>query len=160
MSDVTPEIESYIAQLRDLRAEVVKGIDGLPAEALNWKPSAPDTNSLYVLAAHLAGGESWWIHQVVGGVDVHRNRASEFVAVGDDANTLKAKLDAVARNSEQILRGLSEADLVKERTADRTAGVQARSTRWCILHVIEHLARHVGHIELTRQLWAHEHKAA
>jgi hypothetical protein len=25
--------------------------------------------------------------------------------------------------------------------------------RWCILHVIEHIAQHLGHMQLTRQLW-------
>jgi hypothetical protein len=25
--------------------------------------------------------------------------------------------------------------------------------RWCILHVIEHYAQHLGHMQLTRQLW-------
>jgi hypothetical protein len=27
------------------------------------------------------------------------------------------------------------------------------TVRWSILHVIEHTAQHVGHMQLTRQLW-------
>ena len=149
---MTPEISTYISILRDLRAEVVKWCDGLPAAALNWRPldqTTTDINSLYVMATHLSGSEAWWIHQIIGGADIGRNRDAEFVATGSDFASLKARLAAVAAQSEAVLNTLSDADLNSER--DNTLG--RRTVRWCILHVIEHTARHVGHIELTRQLW-------
>ncbi len=144
-----PEVEGYIQQLRQLRAEMLKWCEGLPPEGLNWTPPVKDTNSIYVLATHVAGSEAWWLHQIVGGIDVKRDRPAEFAAVGDDLALLKWRFDSVAQQSETILRGLSEAGLRSERST--TYG--QRSVQWCILHVAEHLSRHIGHAELTRQWW-------
>jgi uncharacterized damage-inducible protein DinB len=141
--------------LRDLRAELVKWCDGLPADALNWRPlekSITDTNSLYVMATHVIGSEAWWLQQIIGGVDVQRNRDAEFVAAGESFAPLRERMDAVAAQSEAVLNKLSAADLDGER--DTTLG--RHTVRWCILHVIEHTSRHIGHIELTRQLWEKE----
>lgn len=152
----TSETSTYIALLRDLRAEIVKSCEGLSAEALNWRPldqPTSDINSLYIMASHLIGSEAWWIHQIIGGMDVKRNRDAEFVASGGDFAPLKERLAAVAAQSERVISQLSDADLDGER--DSTLG--RRSVRWCILHVIEHTARHAGHIELTRQLWEKQH---
>lgn len=145
------EVESYIEKFRELRAELLKQLESLPAEALNWKPAAPDTNSVYVIATHLLGSEKFWIHQIIGGIDIQRQRDAEFVARGDDASVLRAELDAIATRSESILRNLSNAELDALRSTNPHYG--NRSTRWCILHTHEHYARHLGHIELTRQLW-------
>jgi uncharacterized damage-inducible protein DinB len=158
-----PEVQAYLTQLRDLRAELLKWCDSLPADALNWRPLAhplkgtepiTDTNSIYVMATHVIGSEAWWLQQIIGGMDVHRNRDAEFVATGDDLAALLVRLNAVAMQSETVLSKLAEADLDGER--DTTLG--KHTVRWCILHVIEHTSRHIGHIELTRQLWENQKK--
>ncbi len=152
MTDTLAEVEGYIQELRDLRAEVLTWCDGLSADALNWRPVAKpvtDTNSIYVMVAHLVGSEAWWIHQIIGGTDVQRDRPAEFAASGDDLTALRERMTAVAQRSEAVLRGLSAADLSAMR--DTTLG--KHNVRWCILHVVEHTARHSGHVELTRQLW-------
>jgi hypothetical protein len=47
------------------------------------------------------------------------------------------------------LSSLTEPQLAESRKfRDRTVTV-----RWGILHVIEHFATHIGHMQLTRQLW-------
>ena len=144
-----PETLGYIEHLRQLHAELARLLEGLPAEALNWKPPVKDTNSPYVLATHIAGSEANWIHQTIGGIDVQRNRDAEFVASGDSVDALMRRLAAVAATSEGILAGLSAADL----DAVRPSRHGERSVRYCILHVVEHTSRHVGQIELTKQLW-------
>jgi uncharacterized damage-inducible protein DinB len=149
------EIENYIDMLRALRAEAVPLGEGLDAGALNWRPTATDTNSIFQLLTHIIGSEAWWLHQIVGGVDIHRDRPAEFAVGGTDIASLKVRYEAVARHSEEVLRGLSPADLSVAR--DTTMG--PHTVRWCIAHVIDHTARHIGHIELTCQLW-HARKAA
>jgi uncharacterized damage-inducible protein DinB len=157
MTTPPSEVSAYISLLRDLRAELVKWCDGLPADALNWRPlekSITDTNSLYVMATHVIGSEAWWLQQIIGGTDVQRNRDAEFVAAGESFTPLRERMEAVAAQSEAVLNKLSAADLDGER--DTTLG--RHTVRWCILHVIEHTSRHIGHIELTRQLWEKEKK--
>jgi uncharacterized damage-inducible protein DinB len=143
------EINSYIETLRALRAEALRFVDFNDAVAMNWTPPAAETNTLYQLLTHMAGSEAWWIQQVVGGTDVGRNRPAEFAASGDDMAALKARYEAVARRSEEVLRGLSATDL----SAMRGSTSDQHSVRWCILHVIEHTTRHIGHIELTSQMY-------
>jgi uncharacterized damage-inducible protein DinB len=147
------EVENYVEMLRVLRGEAVKLGEGLDMEALNWRPTAAETNSIYQLLTHMTGSEAWWLHEIVGGADVKRDRPAEFAAKGDDLAALKAKSDTVARRSEAVLHGLSDADLAAMRDTTQGGRSVPCSVRWCILHVVEHTARHVGHIELTRQLW-------
>jgi uncharacterized damage-inducible protein DinB len=145
----TSETEGYIVCLRDLRDEMLKHIAALDPVALNWKPPAGDTNSIYVLATHVAGSERYWMQQVVGGTNIMRDRPSEFVASGADAAALVHEIEEVGRQTESLLRSLDVADL----RGRRGTQPHEHSVQWCILHVIEHLSRHVGHVELTRQLW-------
>src|ERR1700682_459605 len=101
------ELETYIETLRALRAEALTFVDVDDAVALNWTPPAPETNTIYQLLTHMQWSEAWWIHQVVGGVDIDRDRPSEFEAGGDDIAALKARYEAVATRTKEILRGLA-----------------------------------------------------
>ena len=149
MNNTLPEVEGYIDLLRELRAGFLEAALSFPPDALNWRPPIPETNSIYVLATHVLGAEAWWIHEIIGGQDVRRNRPAEFVAEGADLGWLPERMRQVAERSEAVLRGLTEADLRSARTY-RERSVTAQ---WGILHIIDHYSRHLGHLELTRQLW-------
>jgi uncharacterized damage-inducible protein DinB len=144
-----PEVETYIERLRELRAEMLKTLDGLDAEALNWCPLPEETNSLYALATHSLGAERRWVHACVGGRAIQRDRDAEFRARGEDLAALGAAYAETARESEAILAPLVESDLA----ALRGEAPNAHAVRWCILHVIEHYNEHLGQMRLTRQMW-------
>lgn len=136
----------------DLRAQVAALIRDLPAEALNWRPLDDDdhaTNSPAVLAAHVAGAERFWIAEVVGQRPSTRQRDQEFVTRVESAAPLLARLDAVAAETRQVLAALTAADL----HGTRPAGDKTVPVRWAILHVIDHTALHLGHMQITVQLW-------
>jgi uncharacterized damage-inducible protein DinB len=143
------EVALYIRLLRERRAVILETLAGLSADALNWCPLPDATNSLYALAVHALGAERHWIHAVVGGRAVERDRAAEFRARGDDVAALRAQSAAVARTSEEILGQLTEAEM----DAPRGAAPNTHPVRWCILHIIEHDNEHLGQMRLTRQLW-------
>ena len=150
MNTTLPEVEGYIKTLRELRAGFQEVALSFPPEALNWRPPLPETNSIYVLAVHVLGAEAWWIHELIGGQSTRRNRPAEFVAEGGDLGWLPERMREVAERSEAVLAGLTDADLRSTRQRhDETVTVQ-----WGILHIIDHYSRHLGHLELTRQLWA------
>jgi len=148
-----PELQNYLQILADLRGQVKALIAGLPVDALNWRPIVGTdehaTNSLAVLAAHVAGAEHFWIAEVVGRRPATRNRDAEFRTVTADAAELIRRLDAVAAKTAELLSSLSEAGLNSVRVA---RGRQV-TVRWGILHVIEHTALHLGHMQITFQLW-------
>jgi uncharacterized damage-inducible protein DinB len=151
---VLPEVENYLQRIEDLRRQVDEMIAELPAEAFNWRP-IPDggehaTNSLAVLAAHVAGAERFWIGEVTGGRPASRSRDAEFATRAADASELRLLLEAAGAETRQILSALTAEEL------DGSREVQGRdvTVRWAIVHVIDHTALHLGHMQITYQLWA------
>ena len=147
-----PEIEGYIQTLDYMRGEIKKAIQGMTAEELNWMPLAKDTNSAAVLVTHLAGAESFRVHQVVGGTDIGRNRDAEFAVKGRNVAELEALLDRTGTRSTEVLRKFSARDL--DRVVTARPGEPAATLRWNVLYNIQHYGQHLAAISLTRQLYA------
>lgn len=156
------EVQAYLEMIEEVRGQVVKllaevATGSLEAEALNWRPLAGDdhaTNSLAILGAHVAGSEHFWIGETVGGREATRVRADEFRTELDGVEELLQQLAAVGEETREVLEGLDEAALGGTREVPAGPGrVREVGVRWAILHVIEHSAMHLGHMQLTRQLW-------
>jgi uncharacterized damage-inducible protein DinB len=147
------ELDNYLNRLDDLHGQISSLIAELPADALNWRPIEDDgnhvTNSLAVMAAHVAGAEHFWIAEVIGGRPTTRDRDAEFVVVAATPAELLQILQKVSQETKEVLSALSESDLGEMRQArDRTVAV-----RWGILHIIDHTSLHLGHMQMTYQLW-------
>ena len=147
------ELDNYLDRLEDLRGQISGLLADLPVEALNWRPieGRDDhvTNSLAVLAIHVAGAEHFWIAEVIGRQPATRDREAEFATVAVTPAELLQILEKVSRETRDVLSALSESDLSGTRQArDRTISV-----RWGILHVIDHTSLHLGHMQMTYQLW-------
>jgi uncharacterized damage-inducible protein DinB len=150
---MVPEVLAYLTDLEELRDQVKSLLEGLPQEALDWRPVEGEgelaTNSLTAMVVHLAGSETFWMKEIIGGKKIVRDREAEFVTKGLSLSELRAKIEAGAKVTAEILSALTEKQLEELRKwRDRSVSV-----RWCILHVIEHYAQHLGHMQLTRQLW-------
>ena len=138
--------------LKELRAAV----DGLPGEALDWKPGGEDTNSVAVLVTHVLNSTRWWISTAVGAPLPDRERDSEFrVRSGDTAGLLDFLDDFGA----QVLVLLDNAGEI-EWAANRKTHIGPDPdlpdyvpASFALLHAIEHFGEHVAHVSLTRQLW-------
>ena len=147
------EVQGYLTKIGELWGHIKEMLDGLPQEALEWRPFQGQgelaTNSLAAIAAHVAGSGTYLIKEVIGRQPINRDREGEFATRGEDVTALKARLDAAQTAIEKVLSPLTAAQLEEDRKyRDRTAKV-----RWIILHVIEHTGSHLGHMQLTRQLW-------
>ena len=126
----------------------------LPPEAFNWRPLEGDesTNSLASTLAHLTGSERYWVGEVAGERPAHRDRDAEFRVRAASAAELQALLDQAAAVTRDTLSTLAPAKLdetVKAGMRDE----RAVTRRWAVVHALEHIAVHVGHMQLTRQLW-------
>lgn len=147
------EAAAYLERIEDLRGQIERVLLALPPEALNWRPVADGDdhvmNSLAVMAMHAAGAEHFWIGEVVGRLPATRDRDAEFETVAGDTAVLQQTLQTVHQQTRTILQNLTQADLDGTRKArDREVPV-----RWAILHVIDHTALHLGHMQITAQLW-------
>jgi uncharacterized damage-inducible protein DinB len=148
------ELDNYLQRIEDLRGQVGGLITDLPTEALNWRPlediGGRGTNSLAVLSAHTAGAEHFWIAEVIGGYPPTRDRNAEFATQATDAAALVGLLEKTGAETRQVFSALSPADL----DGTREIGGRAVPVRWGMVHVIDHTALHLGHMQLTYQLWA------
>ncbi len=146
-----PILEDIFKHLEERHTDFGKAIAGLPQEALDWVPG-PDMNSLGVLIVHTMGAERYWIGDIGAGILSNRDRAAEFQAHGLDENALREILSTTLEFSRSVLESLTLDDLVKERISPNHHGSVFRVS-WGIAHALDHAALHVGHAQITRQLW-------
>lgn len=142
--------EDYIKQLEEYNAEARQAIQALPAEALDWSPGK-GMNSIAVLAAHMAGSERYWIGDVAAGEPSGRVRAVEFITHGVGGDELVRRLEEVIGYTRRALAGFGLEDL--ERICRVPGNDEQVSVASALLHALSHAALHVGHIQMTRQLW-------
>jgi hypothetical protein len=148
-----PLLTSARAVLRTTHEDMRHSIEGLSAEALNWRPAPDETNSIAVLANHSLESTITWLSVAVDGPLPERDRPVEFEYVTAGADELLAFLD------ESFERCLGLVD--KSRSVDWSAlrrhwkpdeGPEVFAA-WALLHALEHLREHEGQMSLTRQLW-------
>lgn len=143
-------LTAYLNRLEDLHRDLNRAVDGLPAEALNWSPRA-EMNSIAVLAAHSAGSERYWIGDVIARDDSRRDRAAEFRMRASGAAELVARLDAAFAYSRSVVEQLTVSDLDEKRIAPRDR--REVTVAWALLHALEHIAVHLGHMQVVHDLW-------
>lgn len=152
---MTPEQEHYQQAFERVHADAAAAVAGLPPEALNWRPLEGDesTNSLAMTLTHLAGSELFWVGQVAGDRPAHRDRDAEFRASANSADELRARLDQAMSVTRETLAGLAAEKLDEVVHTDSPMGRRDVTRRWAVLHSLAHGNIHVGHMQLTRQLW-------
>ena len=142
----------YLGLLEYLQRRLHKDVQDLPAEAMDWVPG-PEMNSVAVLLAHITGV----LHE---GIDIAlddppgRVRAQEFQTHGVPSAEMLRRLDAVIDYARDALPRLGLEDLDKERNDDDGP----ISCGMALLHALEHAHLHLGHLQLTCQMWRQRDK--
>ena len=131
----------------DMHENLRRQVRGLDEGTLNWRP-LPKANSLAVLVTHVLGSELEMMRSVRS-MPAPRDRESEFqVEVG--AERLLEMIDDADREMEELIAGVTEADLAELRPrGDRPPrpGIE-----WMISNY-GHAREHLAQIELTKQLY-------
>ena len=142
-----PTVEAARSVVEDGLAGVREAVAGATAEMLNWRPAGPDSNSAAVLAVHGLSSTRHWLSIALGVPPPDRDRPSEFRAQVSDPDEL---LGFVDRTSADIRRLFELPDGYEPGLLREDEGTTAA---WALVHAAEHLKEHVGHLQLTRQLW-------
>ena len=145
-----PTISAARELFEEELAEMREAIDGLPPDALAWRPPAEDSNTLTILATHAMHSSRWWFTVARGAPLPDRDRPSEFVAESGSVEEILAFMDAMAADCRARLDPDEPFDAGVERTVPDDEPVSAG---WALLHALEHLREHVAQAQLTRQLW-------
>jgi uncharacterized damage-inducible protein DinB len=142
----------YLERLEGLQRQLHKEVQDLPAEAMDWSPG-PHMNSLAVLLAHITGV----LHE---GIDLSlettpsRVRAQEFQTHGLSSVEMLRRFDAVIDYARHALPRVGLEDLDRQRQ-DEDGPV---TCGWALLHALEHTYLHLGHVQLTCQMWRQREK--
>ena len=127
-----------------------EAIDGLPPEALAWRPAGEETNPITVLATHGMHSTRWWLTIARAASLPDRDRPSEFVAETGSADELLSFVDGMTADCRARLDPAEPFDPGAHREVPDDDPVSAA---WALLHALEHLREHVAQAQLTRQLW-------
>lgn len=150
---VDAELRDLLAEIERIRDTTRKLVQRAGDRGVVWQPPVPETNAVAVIVTHMCGSEGQWIHSYVGGQKVVRDRDAEFHKPASTVAGLNALIDRAAAGTAQALQKETSQSLNRPVTTHSRA--MAGTARDCILHSISHQSVHVGHLEMTLQLWEH-----
>lgn len=120
------------------------------------RPYLEGSNSVYSLVTHCVGVTEWWFGHVVLGRASQRDRDAEFDATGT-VSELQTMVNQFRSSLPELVRQVA-------RTAQPESGhldsltAEDRAWPWTtasvVLHVIEELFQHAGHVDITADLLA------
>ncbi len=142
------EIESLWNYIKRSIDRIFSCLEGLDEEDLNWRPLR-NANSLYILATHVIANVESNILGVLCGLEISRNRDNEFKARGSSAEPLKQRWYELQGKISMNLSELPPGALDKEYIHPRLGKITGRDN---FIVIARHIAEHVGHAELTRDL--------
>ena len=134
----------YVADAFDQMLGVA---ERLGDDLIDVRPHGNSTNSAASLVVHCCGLTRWWLGHLVLGEATDRDREAEFRATATVAELRELVADTVAgarRHLERIDAG--EGKPAEGRGTDLPAGSGDAAV---VLHVVEELYQHLGHLELT-----------
>jgi uncharacterized damage-inducible protein DinB len=133
--------------LRHLRESAIFKVEGLDATQLRWQPAAA-ANSLGVLVVHLGYTERLWLRAICAGEEMDMAWRAHMFELPDGwgVDEVVAFYREETARADQVLDEVSSLDLPSRGTFRPT------TFRWAVFHLIEEAARHVGHMDITREL--------
>ncbi len=140
----------YLKSLGELHEEILNTISDLPQEALDWSPF-PGGNSFNIMVMHLIGAEKYWLGDVVAGEPSGRDRQAEFKVRNLHLGDLRSGLDGSLAYAKKVFDNLSLSELETTRISPRDG--REVTVTWALEHALKHTAIHLGHVQITRQLW-------
>lgn len=131
-----------------LRESAIFKLEGLDHEQLRRRPT-PTANSLGTIVLHLGYAERLWLRVIFAGeaMDMSwRRRMFEDPPDHWGVNEVVAFYRAETAAADRVLAGATSFDELSR------AEVRPTTLRWVVSHLLEETARHVGHMDITREL--------
>lgn len=134
--------------MRHAFGQMLDVADRLGDGRVNDRPLGADTNAVAALVIHCCAVTEFWIGHVALGRPTTRDRESEFssTATGAELHTLVAS--TLAQVNED-LTAIDEGRTQPDRTGRQFLEGGDQSDGAIVLHVLEELYQHLGHVELA-----------
>ena len=147
MSPVELAVATAERYVRHAFRQMLAVADRLGDERVNVRPLGPGTNAVAALVIHCCGVTGFWLGHVALGRPTDRDRDSEF-----SRTATVAELHAlVSRTVETAVDDLRRLDAGEGTDVGGRQGLLDGDTSngAVVLHVLEELYQHLGHIELA-----------
>lgn len=134
--------------LRQAVTGMVEALDRFDDESVNQRPHGDRTNSAAGLIVHACAAATYWFEHVGLGRPVDRDRDSEFEATAT-VEELRGLLATTADRLAALALDLDTGPTAPEHEWRLTLHGGDVSDGSLVLHVLEELFQHLGHLELT-----------
>jgi uncharacterized damage-inducible protein DinB len=150
--DVNAQLAGAWAAVEEMYRELIELVEPLDETAANWRPPAPESNSIAALVRHTVGSNGMWC-SIALGEPFERDRDAEF-RVHEAPEALVA---ALRESFSSVLGQFERLDGVDPATVRRDprpgSDDETYTAGWCIAHVVSHMSEHWGQVQLTRDLY-------
>ncbi|MGC5248807.1 DUF664 domain-containing protein [Gordonia sp. DT219] len=111
------------------------------------------SNSPYAVAHHCVEMTRWWLGTLGCGLDLPRDRASEFSATGT-VDDLLVRIEATRADMERWSVQMVRDGIACRDAQGTTADVDLATVtpQWVLLHVVHELAQHLGQMQIPRDI--------
>lgn len=134
-----------------LRGSALHKLDGLDHAQLRWRPTMT-SNSLGGIVMHLGYSERLWLRVVIDGEAMDlgwtENRYAPTFVVPDGWSAQDVA-DFYRAETDRADEVLDRAQSLDQRSR---AEMRPTTLRWALTHLVEEIARHCGHLDITREL--------
>ena len=141
-------ITQYQRNLNKLKEE----LNAYSDESKMWLIQDGISNSAGNLTLHLVGNLNHFIGAVLGNTGYVRERDKEFSLKNIPRHQILLSIDTTIAVIQFTLSKMTEADLDKPFPEDLPMLKDDNSTRFMLIHLVAHLAYHLGQINYHRRL--------
>jgi len=144
------ELQRGTAELymRHAFTQMLDVADRLGDDRVNDRPLGADTNAVAALVVHCCAVTEFWIGHVALGRPSDRHRESEFSSTATVAE-LHAMVEKTLVQVGEDLAAIDEGRVQSDRTARQFLEGGDESDGAIVLHALEELYQHLGHMELA-----------
>ncbi len=146
---MTPLVTAIEMALDGLYVRWVKVVEALPEDMLNFHPLPADTNSVAQLVRHTTAVQDMFLLRVVGENPPYDHAHS----LRDDPATRAELLGLLHDSHTRMKELLARADATDLGGTFTRPNGETVPLAWFVVHMADHGGEHLGHAELTAQLW-------
>jgi hypothetical protein len=147
-----PIVEYTQVMLAHLSGRYKQVVEAMPEEGLNWQPGGAGTNSLAQIVRHVVSGQQLIFNWALGTPPqlpvTERSRG-----LHNDTATHAELLELLAQGDQARAELLAQLDASDLSESVPSLGGEARTRFFYVAHSVGEAREHIGHAELTRQLW-------
>ncbi|MFW9920864.1 MAG: DinB family protein [Candidatus Thorarchaeota archaeon] len=158
--DLSPRVAFLFSMMERVRNRLLRVVDDLPDEELDFTPNARNIESIGTLLLHVAGVEWSWIFEDMDGEEMDYEKWKYAFPLREGIPQLAGqgkqfyidRLHDVRKEVRERLRNLDDASLHHL----VNLGHAEVTIEWILFHLIEHESMHIGQISVLSRLYKNQ----